>query len=367
MPQFVQSVWTICRKDLRVWLNMRVLIIATLLVPCSYLLVEYLGAAAVGRNPVAVVNLDRGPVGAKIVQAIVDANVFRISIVDTRQAERLYQNLEVVAIITIPEEFSQRVQAHVRAPILVRVNNFNLDLTNDIRRAIPDAITGYYETQGVSSPIGVTIAERELRPQDIELFQYAVLPTIMLLITVNGVITSGLAATLEWEKRTIKELLLSPGGQAAIIVGKVLAGFITTSLLGWIMLLLGAALGWTRPEGLHWLSAMLVIALSSLFSSGLGIAVGAFFQRQQPVIFTSTVISVYLFALAGGVGVIFFEPQWLQDIAAFDPLTYAIHSLQMAVFYQSFDQLWRDVSILAIAAIGAIGLGSLAMQKEIIV
>src|SRR6266581_4703335 len=289
MLRFVYAVWKICKKDLRVWLSMRVLIVATLLVPLSYLLVEYLGAAAVGRNPVAIVNLDHGPVGAKIVQSIVDADVFRVS-----------------------------------------------------------------------------IAEQPLRPQDIALFQYAVLPTIMLLITTSGVITSGLAATLEWEKRTIKELLLAPSGHGPIIIGKTLAGFVTTTILGVTMLVGGAALGWTRPEGLYWLSSLLIIALGSLFSSGLGIAIGAFFQRQQPVIFCSTVVSVYLFALAVGVRVVFFEPEWLQVIAAYDPLTYAIHALQMAVFYSSSDHLLRDIVVLAGTVAGAIGLGSLAMRREMV-
>ncbi len=366
MSQFLHSVWTICRKDLRVWFRMRVLIIATLLVPCSYLLVEYLGAAAVGLNPVAVVNLDRGPTGAKIMQSIIDADVFRVNIASSQQAESLYENLEVAAIVTIPSDFSQHVQNHERVPVLVKVNNLNTDLTNDIRRAVPSAITEYYEAQGAKSPIGLTVTEQDLRARDVELFQYAVLPTIMLLVTVNGVITSGLAATLEWEKKTIKELLMSPGGHTAIIVGKVLAGFVTTALLGTFMLGLGAALGWTRPEGLYWLSALLVIGLGSLFSSGLGIAIGAYYQRQQPVVFTSTIVSVYLFALAGGVGVIFFEPEWLQKIAMFDPLTYAIHTLQMAVFYNSFDQLWRDIGVLAFTSVVAIALGSLAMRREIV-
>jgi len=365
MAQFLHAIWTIGKKDLRVWARMRVLIVASLLVPLSYVLVVYLGSAAVSRSPVAVVNLDAGPVGAHMVQSLVDADVFRVSVVSTRQAQVLYDNLDVAAIITIPADFSERVRAHVRAPLQVKVKNYNLDLTNDMRRAVPDAITVFYQTQGAASPLGITVAEQDLRPQDVQLFQYAVLPLILLLVTVNGVITSGLAASLEWEKKTIKELLLAPCGHVAIIVGKVLAGFLTTTLLGVSMLAVGAALDWTRPEGLFWLSALLVIALGSLFSSGLGIAIGAFFQRQQPVVFTSTVIAVYLFALAGGVGVIFFEPEWLQRMASFDPLTYAIHALQMAVFYHSSAQLWVDAAVLALTSIVAIGVGSLAMRREI--
>jgi ABC-type multidrug transport system permease subunit len=366
-PHFFSSIWVICKKDLLVWLRQPLSILGTLLVPISYFLVVYLGAQAVGRNPVAVVNLDQGRVGTQIVQAIIDADVFRVNVVTQQQARELYDNLQVASIITIPPDFSQLVQEHASAPVQVLINNYNLDLTNDIRRAVPDAITVYYRGLGSASPIGVTIAEHSQRAHNVELFQYSILPIIILIVTVNGVITSGLAATNEWEKKTIKELLLAPCGHLAIIVGKVLSGFITTFLLTTGMLAFGAALGLTRPDGPYWLSALIVIALGSFTSSGLGIAVGAFFQRKQPVTYTATIISVWLFAIAGGVGVIFFEPEWLQQIAAFDPITYAIHSLQMAVFYSSFDQFLRDVAVLTGTSVVAIALGSLAMRREIIV
>lgn len=105
MRSFLHAIWTIGKKDLRVWARMRVLIVASMLVPLSYVLVVYLGSAAVSRSPVAVVNLDAGPVGAHMVQSLVDADVFRVSVVSTRQAQVLYDKLDVAAIITIPGGF----------------------------------------------------------------------------------------------------------------------------------------------------------------------------------------------------------------------------------------------------------------------
>ncbi len=43
-----------------------------------------------------------------------------------------------------------------------------------------------------------------------------------------------------------------------------------------------------------------------------------------------------------------FEPVWLQGIASFVPLTYGVHALQMALFYNSADLLARDVLVLAL-------------------
>lgn len=363
--RFFASIWWICQKDIHLWLRHPLQILSSLLVPVSYFLVVFLGAQAVGLSPVAVVNEDRGPVGAQLTSAIIEADVFRVNVASAGQAAALYDRLEVAAIVTIPPDFSQRVGAHERAPVRVLINNLNLDLTNDIRRAVPDAIMTYYQNQGSASPIAITIAEQALRERNVELYQYSVLPVVILIVTVNGIITAGMAVTSEFEKRTIKELLLAPCSSLVIIAGKVLAGFLATFVLAMSMLLLGAALNLTRPDGLFWVSAITVIALGALFSAGLGIAVGTYFQRKQPVSYAATLVAVELFALSGGLGVISFEPGWLQQIAAYDPLTYAIHSLQQAVFYDSFDQFLRDVAILTATSVAAIALGSLAMHREI--
>ena len=57
---FFHAVWVILRKDIRVLLRQPVNIAATILPPLAFLLVNALGAAAVGRNPVALVTLDQG-------------------------------------------------------------------------------------------------------------------------------------------------------------------------------------------------------------------------------------------------------------------------------------------------------------------
>ena len=362
---FLRTIWTVMRKDIRIWLRQPANIAATVIPPIAFLLVEALGAAAVGRSPVALVRLDNGPKGIEMAQIFHSADVFRITDATPQQALSLYNTIQVVAIITIPANFTQQVDAHASAPITVTVNNLNLDFTNDIRRSVPDAITQFYHAQGSASPIHVTLQEQDVRRQDVQLFEYSVLPTIVLLLTIGGLITGGLAAAREWETRTVKELLLSPTTRTAIILGKVLAGFVTTFFLGTLVLVLASLLGWIHPEGMYWLTSLAIIALVALFSSGLGVAIGALIQRIQPVIAVSINVALYLFFLAGGIGVLAFEPLFLQNIAAFVPLTYGTHALEQAVFYSSTDQLGRDALVLGTCAVVSVCLGVLAMRRGI--
>ncbi len=362
---FFHTMWVIFRKDIRVLLRQPATIAATLLPPLAFLLVGALGAAAVGRSPVALVTLDSSAKGQQMAQIIHNADVFRITDATPSQAQSLLKQIDVIAIITIPADFTQRVDAHVAAPIDVTVNNLNLDFTNDIRRSVPDAITQYYQAQGSASPIKVTMNETNLRQRDVELYQYGVLPTILLLIMISGLINGGLSTAREWESRTVKELLLAPVSRGAIISGKVFAGFAITFVLGTLVLLLGDVLGWTQPQGVYWLSALLTIALVSLFAAGLGVAIGAALRRIQVVIAISINVAIYLFFLAGGIGVLAFEPDWLQNIAAFVPLTYGRHALEQAVFYSASDQFALDMTVLALSALVAIALGTLSMRRGI--
>jgi ABC-2 type transport system permease protein len=362
---FFRAAWALARKDLRVWLRQPVTIAVTLVPPLVFILVGALAAQAVGRSPVALVNQDAGPEGAHITQAIEQADVFRLHTVSTESAQTMLRNLDVVAIITIPNGFSSRVAAHEPSPIDVTVNNLNLDFTNDIRRAVPDAITQYYMAQGDASPIAVTMREHDLRSHDIELYQYQILPSIVLLLMISGLVNGGLAAAREWESSSIKELLLSPTSRGALTVGKAAASAITTFSLGLLTLLLTVALGWVHPEGIYWVTTVAVMALIALFSSCLGIAIGSLAQRTQPVATLGINVAIYLYFLAGGIGVLAFQPDWLQQIAVFDPLTYGDHALEMAIFYSSADLLARDIAVLASVALAAAIVATLAMRRGI--
>jgi ABC-type multidrug transport system permease subunit len=363
ISEFFRATWVIMLKDLQVWLRQPVTLIATVAPAVILILVEILGAQAVGRSPVALVVQDSGPEAVRIAQAIRDANVFRLQEVDAAQAQVLLKNLDVVAVVSIPAGFSQRVVAHQAATVDVTVNNLNLDFTNDIRRAVPDAITRYYAAQGNQSPVRISMDEHDLRARDIQLFQYSVLPIVILLLIISGLITGGNAAAREWESATVKELLLSPAPGGAIIAGKVLAGFLTSFCLGMLVLLAASGLGWIYPQGIYWLNATLVVGLVALFGASLGVAIGAALRRIMPVIAVSINLSFYLFFLAGGMGVLAFEPEWLQNIAAFVPLTYGTHALQMALFYNSANLLGRDVLVLGLSSLAALALGTVMVRR----
>ncbi|GCF11235.1 ABC transporter permease [Dictyobacter arantiisoli] len=353
------------RKDVTIYLRQWKTILTSLVLPGTYILVALLGSIAVGRSPIALVVQDRGTIASQMAQAMVDADVFRVSRVSPPDAHHLYETLSVGAIVTIPVGFSQAVHDHQSAPIVVQSNNLNLDFENDLRRSIPDAITLYY-AQEAATPLPLTIQQHNLRTQNVELFQYEVVPLISLLVTVCGLIASSASTAGEFEVLSIKEILLAPVSMGTMVIGKIIAGWITTATMGLLLLLVGMLLGWIEPAGVFLLITLLAIALESLLAATAGIALGCVFRRVQAVSVLSTTGSVWLFFLSGGLGVLQFEPIFLRKIAAFDPLTYGTHMLQMAIFYQSCDRLGEDSAVLIGTTLALFLLCVVALHPQVV-
>lgn len=360
----MRPVRAIVRKDIIVWLRRPSSIAATVLPAIVFMLVILVSAAAVGRNPVALVQLDSGPRAQQLADALESSDAFRVQATSAASANRMLDDLEVAAVITIPANFDAAYKAGQPDPVTIVINNLNLDFTNDLRRSLPAAITSFYSEQS-SSPIRVAVSERDLRSQDVGLVQFEMIPNLILLLTVAGVVNCGLATAREFEDLTIKELMLSPMSRGSLIAGKILAGWLTTLILAAIVLVLGAIFGFIRPAGAYWLPAIGVTALFALAAAGLGAAVGSAVRRFTGVVGIGVNLAIYLFFLSGGISVAAFLPDWIQRIARLTPTYYAVHALQMAVFYQSTEDLGRDVLVLSATAALGLAAGIFALRRRV--
>ena len=358
----------IVRKDISVWLRQPTSIAATVLPAIAFMVILYFGAQAVGRNPVALVVQDSGPHAQELVNILTDSCAFKVGMITItpQKAEEAFKQVKVAAVITIPSNFDAAYNALKPDPVTIHINNLNLDFTNDLRRSLPAAITEFYSEKGNSSPIQIHVKETDLRSQDIDLLRFELVPNLVLLLTTAGIVNAGLATAREWEDSTIKELLLAPISRATLITGKLLSGWITTLLIASVVLVVGAASGYLRPEGaIYWISTSAIIMLIALASAGLGVAIGAASRRFQRVTAIGIPLSIDLFFLSGGITVAAFLPAWLQTIAHFVPTFYGTHALQTAIFYGSTEGLALDLSVLGATAFVAGVFGVLSLRKSI--
>ncbi len=359
----------IVRNDISVWLRQPTSIAATVLPAIAFMVILYFGAQAVGRNPVALVVQDSGPHAQELVNILSDSGAFKVGMITItpQKAEDALKQVKVAAVITIPSNFDAAYNAQKPDPVTIHINNLNLDFTNDLRRSLPAAITEFYAEKGNSSPIQIHVKETDLRSQDIDLLRFELVPNLVLLLTTAGIVNAGLATAREWEDSTIKELLLAPFSKATLIAGKLLSGWITTLLIASVVLVVGAASGYLRPEGtIYWISTLVIVLLIALASAALGVAIGAASRRFQRVTAIGIPLSIDLFFLSGGITVAAFLPAWLQTIAHFVPTFYGTHALQMAIFYGSTEGLALDLSVLGATALVAGVLGVLSLRRSMI-
>jgi ABC-type transport system involved in multi-copper enzyme maturation permease subunit len=360
----VAAILAIARKDIGVWMRQPTAVAATVMPAILLVGVLYIGAAAVGRNPVAVVVEDNGPHAQELAGNLEDSDAFNVTLATPDEAAEALESLRVAAVITIPPDFDAAYDNHLPDPVQIRINNLNLDFTNDLRRSLPAAISDFYADQP-DDPIDIHVQETDVRAQDVGLVQFELVPDLVLLVTIAGAINAGLATAREWEDQTIKELLLAPISRASLIAGKLLAGWLTTLLIAAIILAIGALTGYLRPSPSGWPLTLLTVALLALASAGLGVAIGASARRFQRVAALTIPLAFYLFFLSGGISVIAFLPQWVQTIAQFIPTYYGMHALQMVIFYDSTEDLGRDLFVLVATAAVTLALGVASLRRRL--
>jgi ABC-type multidrug transport system permease subunit len=95
------------------------------------------------------------------------------------------------------------------------------------------------------------------------------------------------------------------------------------------------------------------------------VAIGAAARRVQRVASLTIPLAFYLFFLSGGISVVAFLPDWVQTIAQFIPTYYGMHALQMVVFYDSTEDLGRDLLVLMVTAAAMLALGVASLRRRL--
>lgn len=358
--------WAIVKKDLAVWVRRPVALIVTVVPALVLVLVLVLQAAAVGSMPVAVVDQDPGGAAASaFVRSTLTFNGFRARVMTAQAAEAAFDRLEVAAVLTVPPGFSAALAAGAHPQVLWQVRNFNLDTTNDLRRGLPDVVAAFLASGGAGpNPVAVSVHETDLHAHEPSLVAYQLVPVLALLLLQAGVVNAGLAAVAEWEKGSVKELLLSPVPPLQVVAGKVAAGLIASLAVGLVAVGAGVGAGLLLPPSpLHAAMALAAMALLACFAAGVGVALAAGLRVQDRVIPVSINLAFYLFFLGGGITALAYLPEWLHGLARVMPLTYATGLLRGALLYGGDTGAPRQLLVLGLFAALGVAAGVPALRR----
>jgi ABC-2 type transport system permease protein len=361
----LRVIWACMKKDIKSSLIERTFTIMTVFLPVNFLILMSLFVLGGSQALTAVVMQDTGPYAQQFYTAMSHAHSFRLQQASATEANDLIQAGRIVAVVTIPPDFDQRIRQNQPVQVDVQVNNLNTDFTNDIRRAVPLSITSFY-AKAYPNVVTVVPREHDFYAQDTDYLPYLSVSIMVVAIMIGAILPAGTGAAREWEKETMKELLLSPAPRWAMLVGKMLGAFILSlASVALVLLILRGVVGiwpvhWDEVIGFSLLTLAIFIALGTL--------VGTLLKQRQPVVALAFGTSIPLFFLSGAFGPISFNTLVIQFLAQLFPVYYAIVLQQHAFHNFTLNTLGTSINVLILCgyALLAIVLATIALRRSTI-
>jgi ABC-2 type transport system permease protein len=143
----------------------------------------------------------------------------------------------------------------------------------------------------------------------------------------------------------LKAVLVAPVPRPAIAIGKIISGAIQGLLPALILLVFIPPLG--LPTGaFHLLGLIGAMVLSAVTFSALGVAVAARFESTTVFPIVINAVMLPMFFISGALFPLARTPAWLQWLAHFDPVAYAIDLMRGALLGHFFFPPWLSLAVL---------------------
>ncbi|HZC20514.1 MAG TPA: ABC transporter permease, partial [Nitrososphaeraceae archaeon] len=263
-------------KDIRSSLTERAFMVTSIIIPINFLLLFLLFALTGGEAPTAIVLEDHGPYAIQFISAMEHSHSFIIQQTTPSEAQNLMREGRIVSIITIPANFDSSLQKGFDVQLPVVINNLDVDFTNDIRRAVPLAITSFYANV-FPNQVVIRAHEIDTYSHDTSYIQYLVVSLMVVSIMLGGLLQAGANAAREYENGTIKELILSPARPWAIQLGKLLGALVLNSFSVSVVIIVIVFLIGVRP--IHWDELLGFTLLLMITFVALGSLIGMLMRR----------------------------------------------------------------------------------------
>jgi ABC-type Na+ efflux pump permease subunit len=325
-------------------------VVLTVIAALTFLATMSLFGLTGSELPLAVVDLDRGAYADRLVGAIKGVrHAFAVEPMDAEHAERALRTGRVIGSVTIPAGFGASVARGDTVPIVVRVDNLNVDLTSDLERALPNAVLAFGQGLGFAG-LRAHLVEKDLVARETGFLPYVAVSALGLDAFIIAGVLGALAMAREWEGRTVKLLRLAPSGAGEVVVGKVLAASAVASLAmaaTTLLVIVGYGVAPTGP-----LTSCLALALSVVSFACVGACLGAWLRRTLAIVPLVFGLAMPLYIDCGALEPTRFDGEWIWRLSHASPLYYATGLLEWTFhgLRVTPEPVWLDAVILGALA-----------------
>jgi ABC-2 type transport system permease protein len=337
--------------------------------------------------PVALANLDsvqgNASLGAKFVSQLESINnkAGMMDLTTVNSADDVTSNIkngQQSAGIIIGSNFTSNLQSGKQADVTIVVDQSSpqtaslveTELTQTIEQMGTQTAT-YALNQTYKTPLNYSLAQ--VAPYNVQTagtvsgqtnyFEF-VAPGIMAMVVMMSLMT-GLphAISFEREMGTLDGMLAAPVHRMSILGGKVIAQTTRGMLQGLIVLALSVLLFGVVIQGsLALVVGLLLLGVFSLV--GLGILITSFTSTEETATMVMMTLTFPMMFLSGVFFPIQQMPQFMQIIAQFLPLTYAVSALRrVVVLGVSVQTISTDIIILFVFGVVLLSIALLAFER----
>jgi ABC-2 type transport system permease protein len=190
-------------------------------------------------------------------------------------------------------------------------------------------------------------------------------PGLLVQLGMFGAAGVGFSLIAELRMGVIERLRVTPVSRVSLLLGRALRDILSIVIQSLILIVLALPFGLSiNPIGV--VVVLALIALIGLLTASIAYAAALWLRSEDsyaPLIFTS---SLPILLLSGVLLPLGLAPQWLRNIAAVNPLSYAVDAAR-AVFLGNLDNpsVVKGVALMAVLAILAIFLGARAFGRAV--
>jgi ABC-2 type transport system permease protein len=190
-------------------------------------------------------------------------------------------------------------------------------------------------------------------------------PGLLVQLGMFGAAGVGFSLIGELRMGVIERLRVTPVSRVALLLGRALRDMFSIVVQSLILILLSLPFGLSiHPIGV--VITLALIALIGLLTASIAYAVALWARDENtyaPIIFTSTLPILLLSGVLLPLG---FAPQWLRNIAALNPLSYAVDAARAVFRDQITDpSVVKGVAIMLVLSIVAIVVGARAFGRAV--
>ena len=317
--------------------------------------------------PTALVNYDQGSYSKSLIQNLQSAHhSFRLEAMSNDEATKELAQGKLVAEIIIPSGFSQTIFNGGTAPLTVNVDNIDTDMTHDIQRALPSAISHFANQQKFPN-IHVTVSEHDLINHDTSYISYLIVSALALDAFVVAGILSAVSAAREFEMGTVKLLRLAPVHPIFPFIGRMIATDIF-AMASMIVSGLIVVVGY-HVHPLHPVEMCVALSVCVFICGCVGTMLGTALKRVLAVSSLIFGLSLPFYVSSGSLEPERFDGNFMWYAGHISPLYYAVGFLEHAAygFQVTPEPVFLDVVMLFVWAIAMMLLTGYIVQRKLVI